>query len=137
MKKTEAWFSRNIRKAAETLVLIRNFEGCGQAVPDLYVLNRLGSGWIELKVVPTRKCVIPWRPGQQKWMRDTQQAGVKCMVLVYVEAEGVVIGHPYPGEYNLTSTKISKITGWMDFGTEENWPGVAAKIRKWLYGLRP
>jgi hypothetical protein len=52
-----------------------------RGVPDVFVANRTGDLWVELKSVkwkPYEGMQIPWRPGQQGWMLDYHRSTGRC-----------------------------------------------------------
>lgn len=58
------------------------------STPDLYVVVPVSRGpalcgWIELKIVPSEDCRIPFRSGQPGWIEDHCKAGGCALVLVY------------------------------------------------------
>lgn len=94
MKIDEAWFSKTLRKKCSSPnVKFYSFEwGASQAVPDLYFVARsVMAGWIELKVIdyPGRK--VPFRDGQQQWLREHAKAGGRGFVFIYVAATETII----------------------------------------------
>ncbi len=91
--KSEKWFSRMLRqKSIGSGVRMWSFEWAGHATaPDLYcVAPERGGFWVELKVVPTDNCKIPFRPGQQQWLREHGLAGGDGCVMIYCNATSTI-----------------------------------------------
>jgi hypothetical protein len=67
-----------------------------RGVPDVYVENKNGHAWIELKSVkysPYDGMVIPWRPGQQGWMLEYyMRTGNTCYTIAKCANSIVTIG---------------------------------------------
>jgi hypothetical protein len=91
--KNERWFSKTLRtKCSGPDLNFWSFEWSGHAdSPDLYCVAR-GRGyvtalWIELKVVKHADCLIPFRHGQQKWMRNHAQCGGRALVVIWDDAD--------------------------------------------------
>jgi len=85
----EAEFSRSLVKHWRGLGYFVQRVETGQisrGVPDLYVANRAGSTWVELKSVkwnPYDGMQVPWRPGQQGWMLDHYlSTGRPCFTVI-------------------------------------------------------
>lgn len=76
--KNEAHFSKavvsHLRKQGWFVQRIET-GSIGRGVPDIYAVSPLGDAvWLELKRIHTtvrgkRQVSIPWRPGQQSWLR--------------------------------------------------------------------
>jgi hypothetical protein len=66
-----------------------------RGVPDVFVANRSGSTWVELKSVrskPYDSMQIPWRPSQQGWMLEYYKAtGRPCFTIVHTASDILVI----------------------------------------------
>lgn len=85
---TEDKISKAIQKHAQNDGFkVWSFERCNiPFIPDLYcTLYGSGSFWIEIKCVKNSKQQIPFRPGQQQWLREHREAGGLAFVLVYEE----------------------------------------------------
>lgn len=82
----EEWLGRQFTKY-EFGFKSYSFEECGKFnVPDLYCVSlKVPPFWIELKVVPTIQCVIPFRKGQPKWIDEHDANGGTTYILVGVE----------------------------------------------------
>jgi hypothetical protein len=56
-------------------------------VPDLYIISqRVPPFWVEIKVVESSNCVIPFRKGQPQWLDNHNNMGGRAFVLVYNKA---------------------------------------------------
>lgn len=65
--------------------------------------------WIELKRVHDTcsnkfAVQIPWRPGQQAWLSDVQQRGVKCLTIACFNDGIIMIKHDRIYEKNIVGT---------------------------------
>jgi Holliday junction resolvase len=71
----------------------------GKGIPDLFVANKRGQIWFELKSVrytPHNGMLVPWRPGQQAWMLDYyRRSGLKCYTLIRHPTCYTVIAHDH------------------------------------------
>ena len=82
--RNEAAFSKALCTAMRAKgIFVQRIESgeTGKGIPDLYVITKGVSMWIELKRVhdtcSNKKNVdIPWRPGQQAWLNDVRNRGV-------------------------------------------------------------
>lgn len=87
--RNEAAFSRALVTAMRNKgIFVQRIESgeTGKGIPDLYVITRGVSMWIELKRVHStcsdkKNVDIPWRPGQQAWLNDVTKRGVLCCTL--------------------------------------------------------
>lgn len=56
-------------------------------MPDIYAIRTCGrTCWIELKVVPTIWCQVPFRRGQPQWLEDHAERGGRSWVLILVDS---------------------------------------------------
>ena len=84
--RNERWLSQTLRKKCTSKGLrFWSFEFSGYfSTPDLYCISKIhGPFWIELKFIKNIRQKIPFRNGQQKWIRDHMLAGGKAIVLVW------------------------------------------------------
>jgi hypothetical protein len=88
--RNERWLSQTLRKKCTTEGLrFWSFEFSGYfSTPDLYCVSKIqGSFWIELKFVKNIRQKIPFRCGQQKWIREHMLSGGKAIVFVWNDEE--------------------------------------------------
>jgi hypothetical protein len=88
--RNEKWLSRKFREKCKGSDLeIFNFESAWcLGAPDLYLVNPVVGGfWVELKVVNSPQCKIPFRKGQPQWLEANARAGGCAWVLVLSNKE--------------------------------------------------
>ena len=115
--KSEKWFSQTLRKKIPESLGIKfwSFEWCGYAdVPDLYCVTQFGCQWFELKVVGTLTQKIPFRKGQQMWLREHNKAGGRAYVLVWVDKTQTVVVIPDYCIMNKINPKVIGVLGHKD-----------------------
>ena len=85
--RNEAAFSKALVTAMRAKgIFVQRIESgeTGKGIPDIYAIVGGQAIWIELKRVRHimhRIETIPWRPGQQSWMREVWKRGQLCMTL--------------------------------------------------------
>lgn len=65
-----------------------------RGVPDVFLANKQGDLWIELKSVkfkPYEGMVIPWRPGQQGWMLEYYKSTGRCCFTIVKCANCILV----------------------------------------------
>jgi hypothetical protein len=81
---TEAEFSKTLLNHWRRLGYFVQRVETGQitrGVPDVFVANKRGDLWVELKSVkwkPYDGMQVPWRPGQQGWMLEYHKTTGRC-----------------------------------------------------------
>jgi hypothetical protein len=95
---TEAEFSKSLLSHWRRLGYFVQRVETGQitrGVPDIFVANKQGSTWVELKSVkwkPYDGMQIPWRAGQQGWMLEYYKStGRPCFTIVHTASNILVI----------------------------------------------
>lgn len=100
--RNEAHFSKavvaHLRKSGYFVQRIET-GSIGRGVPDIYCVNPLGTPiWLELKRVHTtvhdkKQVKIPWRPGQQAWLRLITKYKQEARTLAAFDDAILVIRH--------------------------------------------
>lgn len=111
---TEAMFSRSftqyMRKRGWFVQRIESGT-TGRGIPDIYTITPAGQAiWIELKLVrhDARNVEeIPWRPGQQAWLRTVGKSGQKVCTICRFRNEIWLI--PHNVVYKLNIVKRSQV----------------------------
>ena len=88
----EKWLSRKIRAECKPWFWY-SFE-CAAiwSVPDLYaVAPAMMPFWVELKIVKTCECLIPFRRGQPQWLNNHTRQGGRAYVLVGVQQTNSIV----------------------------------------------
>lgn len=81
--KNERWLSKKLReRMPEHNLHCYTFEDCGRNVPDLYVVGQRPAFWLELKVVDSCDCLIPFRKGQPQWIDEHREHGGQTFIVV-------------------------------------------------------
>lgn len=99
--RNEAAFSKALCTAMRAKgIFVQRIESgeTGKGIPDLFVITKGTSMWIELKRVhkSCHRCKyveIPWRPGQQAWLNDVTTRGMKCFTIACFDDGILMIGH--------------------------------------------
>lgn len=79
----------------------------GVGIPDIaYTFNSSKSGWIELKVAKIiktgknkGKINVPYRPGQQNWLKKHKSLSRRTFCLIYLEGTYYLCNKGFEKEY--------------------------------------
>jgi len=95
MKLNEKWLSRKIRENCSKFWW-QSFEHARTwSVPDLHaVAPRRFPFWVELKVVETPNCLLPFRSGQPNWLDEHTQHGGRGFVVTGIISEKSLVVTP-------------------------------------------
>lgn len=76
-----------------------SFESMGNGVPDLYAIRPSERPfWVELKVLPSFNCIIPFRKGQLPWIHKHIQEGGRVHILCFCITEQSLVLIPTTGK---------------------------------------
>lgn len=112
--RNEAAFSKALVTAMRNKgIFVQRIESgeTGKGIPDLYVITKGVSMWIELKRIhgtcSNKQYVeIPWRPGQQAWLYDARARGVVTMTIACFDDGILRIPHTCIWGKNLAAVQL-------------------------------
>ena len=91
----EKWLSRKIRENCDRWFWYSFEHARTWSVPDLHaVAPRRFPFWVELKVVKTPECLLPFRSGQPSWLDNHTHHGGRAFVVTGIISEQSVVITP-------------------------------------------
>ena len=107
----------------------------GGKMPDLFIRSSFLSWWVELKQIPTPGRKIPWRPGQENWIRRYRQLSGSFALVLAIKEELFVFKFSGKQSEKELPPKFGDISSARFYATLTGWSGYYKYLPKdiWEY----